>query len=92
MLKQDFEVFHNQLQSIVKKKYGGKLELPSLPKKYLFNKDEEKVTHRRIELEAYLKRLTNDYKLMILCEDIRAATLEFLGFTVNNLVAVSKQF
>lgn len=35
----DFEMFHNFLLGIIRKKYDGKYELPVLPKKYLFNWD-----------------------------------------------------
>lgn len=40
-------MFHSQLTNIIKKKYGGKYVLPNLPKKYLFNWDESKITQRR---------------------------------------------
>lgn len=58
-------MFHNQLANIIKKKYGGKYELPNLPKKFLFNNDEGKITQRRNELQTYLRSITNDYILMI---------------------------
>lgn len=32
-------MFHSQLTNLIRKRYGGKLELPQLPKKYLFNWD-----------------------------------------------------
>lgn len=40
-------MFHNQLCNIIRKKYAGKYALPNLPKKFLFNNDEGKITQRR---------------------------------------------
>lgn len=68
-------MFHSQLTNIIKKRHGGKYALPNLPKKYLFNWDESKITQRRNELESFLRSLTNDYKLMLDLHEVREATL-----------------
>lgn len=74
---QDFEALNDKLSGIIRKKYG-KLLLPELPKKYLFNWDESKITQRRVELECFLSNICNDHQLMLHSPDLRQCILDFL--------------
>lgn len=78
-LSQDFQSFHNNLTALIKKNYNGRIILPHLPKKYLFNWDQEKITQRRMELQRYLRGITNDYNIMIKSPQLRDYILLFLN-------------
>ena len=62
---------------IIKRRYG-KFAIPDLPKKYLFNWDESKINHRRIELEHFMRNIVNDHKLMQEMHELREGVLNFL--------------
>lgn len=60
-----FEELDTKIRSILDENIQTKgYELPTLPKKHLFNLDEDKINMRRMELQRYLRKVCNDYTLV----------------------------
>ena len=60
----NFEDFHERMESIFDNKKISFL-LPHLPKKHPFGDVSEQIEERKLELEAYLRDISNNYQIMM---------------------------
>ncbi len=82
-----FEELDKKLKSL-EFKHGMvdfKLRMPEFPEKYYLNVEEEALEERKVKLEQYLRRITNDRILIRRFRDSSDVILGFFGLTEHDV-------